>query len=118
MTFPRISLEETFYAKVSASTELESDGVVIPDGETHAIYRFRANGADPNAYVRLVWDNGGDQEKIIASTKGDIDILFDTTGCTHCYTGNGTKKMSIVIENNNDTQSPYIGGEFEMVRTM
>ena len=116
MTNPKISLQETFYKKVAALTEDASTGIVLPSGEIHGLHRFRANGADPQAYVRLVWDYGGAGETIIASTRGDIDLLWDSGDVAHQYTGDGSLKMHIVIENNNDSQSPFIGGEFEMVK--
>lgn len=113
---PLISLQETIYKKVDANTEDASTGVVIPSGEKHSLHRFRANGADPNAYVRLVWDHGGEGQKVIASTRGDIDLNWDSADTAHHYTGDGSTKMQIVIENNNDSQSPFIGGEFEMIK--
>lgn len=116
MTNPIISLSEIFYNKVQANSVVQSTGVIIPNGEKHAIFRFRANGSDPLSYVRLVWDHNGDQEKIFSSTKGDIDLIFDPSDESNIIDGNGVKKLSIVLENNTDSESPYIGGEFELIK--
>lgn len=102
---------ETFYKKVIASTEDPSTGIA-PTG-LFAISRFRANGADPSAYVALIWDFGGEGEKVIASTRGDIDLFFDTANPDVQFTGDGIKKMQVVIINDNPTQTPIIGGAWE-----
>jgi len=119
MVNPIISYSETKYKKVSGSTTDSTDGKTVTNGQKITVWKFRANGADngsnPHAYVRLVWDHGGAAETIISSTKGDIEVLFDTTNLDNQFTGDGTKKMSIIIENNNTSESPVIGGAFELV---
>ena len=113
---PRIKYSETKYMKVSANTTDSSGGTVIPNGEHISVYRFRANGADPSAYVILAWDYGGAAEKIFASTKGDIDIYFDVSIDDHHLTGDGSKKLQIIIVNDNSTETPTIGGQYETVQ--
>lgn len=114
--YPRIDYAETFYRKVEATTELESTGITIPDGETVGIYRIRGNGCDPSAYVALVWDHEGENEKVFVSTKGDIDTTLDPTLEINQLTGDGTTKLILLLTNNNSTESPYIGGSFELVK--
>lgn len=116
MTTPRLSFTKTNYLQVAASTVDDSASVVLPNGETHAVHRFRANGADPEAYVALIWDYQGASETIVSSTKGDIDSFFDILNPDMQFIGDGVKKLSIVIINDNTSQTPIIGGSFELVR--
>lgn len=107
--------QETFYKTVDESTEERSPGIAPANGKHVTVSRFRANGADPSAYVILVWDRGGDAEKIIASTKGDIDIRLNTSIQELHITGDGVKKFQICIINNDEITSPIIGGSYELV---
>ena len=111
-----ISYSESLYEKVGAGEESSSDGAVIPNNEIISITRFRANGADPTAYVLLAWDWGGGDEKIFASTKGDVDLLFDSSNTDNQMTGDGVKKLQIIITNDNSTESPVIGGAYEATK--
>lgn len=111
-----INYYETKYKSVYALTTDTTGGITVPNGETVAIARFRANGSDPSCYIYLAWDIGGDEEFIVASTKGDIDIYFDVDLEDIQFTGNGTKKLKIVIENNNLTASPIVGGSVEVIK--
>lgn len=115
MTEPVKSFIETKYKSVPAYTVDTSGGFQIPNGEHHSIYRFRANGADHQCFVSLIWDYQGENEKIICSTKGDIDIFFDVSSQSEHLTGDGSKYLKIVIFNNTDSASPIVGGSFEMV---
>jgi len=114
MPYPAIKYSETFYKNVSANTEDRSTGVTPANGEQLAIYRFRANGSDPSAYVALVWDRGP-SEKIIASTRGDIDLILSTEIHTEHLIGDGVKKLQICLINDTDSSSPIIGGSFETI---
>lgn len=116
MPNPNIQAIGTYYKSVAANTVDACPGCVVPDGEQYAIYRFRANGADPSSYVALIWDHEGTEEKIICSTRGDVDLFFDTSIESEHLVGNGSKKLNIVITNNNDTASPVIGGSFELIK--
>ena len=106
----------TKYEQTEANTTCCCTGVILPDGEQHALYRFRANGAEPSAYVSLIWDYQGVDEKIIASTKGDVDLFFDISVHTEHLEGDGVKKLEVIITNDNDEQTPIIGGSFELVK--
>ena len=116
MIEPIIAGHESIYKSVAAATLDVSTGVVVPNGETWAVYRFTANGADPNAYDYLVWDKDGGGEKIFSSTKGDIDRMFDSSLSDNQITGDGSKKLQIVIDNNNIIATPVVGGSFEAVK--
>jgi len=116
MIQPTKSYIGTYYAQAEPNSVSPLCGFVVPKDESHALYRFRANGADPSAYVSLIWDNYGDDRKVIASTKGDVDLLFDTSVHSEHFVGDGVKCLMIVITNDNDSQSPIIGGAFEMVK--
>lgn len=106
---------DLLYRKVSANSDEFSSGIVIPNNKKVGLYRYRANGADPNAYVFLVWDYGGTNEKIFSSTKGDIDLYFDFNNSNYQITGNGTSKLQIGLINDNDSISPIIGGQIECI---
>lgn len=115
MPYPSIKYSETFYKNVSASTEDRSTGITPANGEQLAIYRFRANGSDPTAYCALIWDRGGAGERIIASTKGDIDLILSTDIHENHIIGDGVKKLNICLINDADSVSPIIGGAVETV---
>lgn len=116
MTGYNVAYSEIKYKKVSANTTDTTGGITVPNTEVCAVVRFRANGADPSCYVSLIWDYGGGSEKVICSTKGDVDIVFDSSISDYQFTGNGSKKMSIVIFNDNSAQSPIVGGSWEGVK--
>ena len=113
---PALSGTECKYKTVAASTTDSSEGVVVPNGETWGVYGWQANGADPSAYVTLVWDYGGAQEKIFSSTKGDVHIHFDVAVEEYQVTGNGSRKFLVLIINDNTSETPIIGGCMELVK--
>ena len=108
-----INHSEMNYKKVGASTVDESTGVVIPNGQTIAMTRIRANGADPDVYVLVVYDYSGGSEKIFTSTRGDVDLLLDPSNPDNQITGDGVKILKIVIVNDKSILSPIVGGSFE-----
>ena len=110
----RICYTDSLYKIVLPETIDLSTGVIIPNGQTIAITRFRANGFSIEAYVFLVYDYGGNSERIFSSTKGDIDIIFDTTNINTQIIGDGIAKLQIALVNNSLTDSPIIGGAFEV----
>jgi hypothetical protein len=116
MTDPVIDYCEIKFVKVAATTTDSSGGTVIPNGETVAVSRVRLSGAEPTAYASVVWDYGGGAEKTIASTRGDVDSKFDISNPGIQFTGDGVKAMKVVIENENVTQSPTIGGEYILTK--
>lgn len=115
MPYPIIKYSETFYKNVAASTEDRSTGITPANGEQISIYRFRANGSDPTAYVALIWDRGGASERIIASTKGDIDLILSTEIHVNHIVGDGVNSLQICIINDADSISPIIGGAVEVI---
>lgn len=115
MTYPIIKYTDLYYDNVDALSEERSDGIIPENGEEIAVYRFRANGADPSAYVAMIWDRGGTEETILASTKGDIDIILDVENENYHFTGDGLKKLQICIINNGLSASPIIGGCVETI---
>lgn len=92
---------------VDADDSVESH-VVIPSGEKWEVTRFIGNAAyDPHARVCLVWDYGTPNAQPLRSTHGDIEL-----DVAHQLTGDGSKKLAIVLTN--DTQSQQsMGGGFE-----
>jgi len=113
---PRVVGSECKYKRVAASTTCTSGGLVVPNGETWAVYRWQANGADPSAYVALVWDYDGAGETIFSSTKGDVHLHFDVSQPIYQVTGDGVKKLQIVIYNDHTSETPIIGGCIEAVK--
>ena len=83
------------FKEVAASTE-DDKSQVIPDGETWEIYEFEGSALfDPNCHVRLVWDYGGGGEELLYFTAGNIKTIINKQ-----FTGDGVKKLSIVLINN------------------
>lgn len=109
---PPIDYSQSKFKKLDPNEVDDSGGAVLPNGQKIAITRFRGNGAEPDSYVVLAWDYGGADEKIVVSTRGDVDLVFDVTNPEIQFVGNGTKKLSVVLINDKITQSPVIGGSF------
>lgn len=112
----KLSCSQQKYKKVAPNTVDASEGFVIPNGEVHAINRFRANGLDSKSYVVLALDYGGENEKIFCSTKGDVDVFLSTDCIQNQISGNGVMSLKIIIINDSSDYTPYIGGAFELVR--
>lgn len=112
---PVIDYSDSKYKSIAASTVDSSGGVTIPNGEKVAVHRFIASGSDPLGYVSLVYCYDDASEKIFASTKGDVDTIYDTTLAINQVTGNGTCKVTIVITNDDTDPTPIIGGQFELI---
>ena len=113
--YPQLAYAESIYKSVSALDADLSTGITPTNGQKIAVYRFRANGSEPTCYVALIWDRGGIEEKVIASTKGDIDLVFECSLRCCQFTGNGSRKLQIMISNDNLTASPIIGGAVEVI---
>lgn len=101
------------YKTVPAFTVDDSQAVVLPNGELIAISKVRLSGADPSVYAMLAYDYGGLDEKIFASTRGDINFDYETSDSAYQITGDGIKTLGIVIVNDSGTESPVVGGSFE-----
>jgi hypothetical protein len=113
---PVVEDSECKYKKVAASTTDDSGGITVPNGETWALYKLQLNGADPSAYVAIIWDYNGGSEKIYQSTKGDVLNYFNIFVNEYQVTGDGTKQFKIIIINDNTTETPIIGGCMEFVK--
>ena len=118
MPSAKISYSQSKYKEVAANTTDSDGGAVIIDGETIAVTRVRLNGSssDPVATALIAWDWGGASETIIASSEGDVDSIFDTTNTDLQFTGDGAKKLSVVLINDTAQTSPFIGGSFEATK--
>jgi hypothetical protein len=94
------------YETVS-SYDSSYDDYVPDNGEELEIRSFTGAAAYlDDTTVKLVWDRDGTPE-IIVATHGDVHILM-----AHKLTGDGSKKLSLVLEN--DTSSAHvIGGSWE-----
>ena len=101
------------YKKVAAFTTDDDTSIVPPSGELIGISKFRATGSDPSTYVLLAYDFGGPNEKIFASTRGDVDYEFETSIASYQIIGDGIAKLGITIVNDSATESPIVGGSFE-----
>jgi len=108
---------DIFYGEVESESEESSVGVVIPNGQTIGVLRFKGNGQDPSAFIMLVYDKGGVGEKIFGVIMTDADTLYDTSLPYAQVTGNGVASLQIV-STNNSTKSATIGGLFEAVILM
>jgi len=102
------------YKKVPALITDTDGGIIFVGTKKYRVMRFRASGAEPQAYVALVFQYGQGDEKVIAATRGDIDFTFINQDPELVFTGDG-KTLKIIITNDNATQSPYIGGHAEIV---
>lgn len=87
-------IDERFYKNVAASGVPRED--LTPGvGETLEILEMGGNADQTtDTVVMIVWDLGGAQEEIIFSTHGD-----DHQKLIKSFTGDGSKKMSIVLNN-------------------
>lgn len=115
--YPRVDYRESKYTQVAANTVDDTGGSIIPNGETVALYRAVMDGADPSAYVSIVYCYGDPtDEKIFISTRGDVDIKYDISLADVQVTGNGTCKIKLIITNDNTDQTPVIGGFYEVLK--
>jgi hypothetical protein len=89
--------KELSLAKEVSSSTTEANTVVPASGKEVTVTKFSGHAAySVNSCVKAVWDYDGTEE-IIWSTKGD-----DTEEIHHTLTGNGSKKLAIVLENGED----------------
>ena len=109
-----IDFSEIHYEKVPGTTTKKSTGIVPADGQKVVVTKIRLSGSgDPKAYSQLIWDHGGGAEKVLASTRGDVEYAIDSSNSDFHITGDAVKKLQIVIENEDGTQSPMVGGSYE-----
>jgi len=112
----KVDYTQRKYKQVSSLTIDTEGGVVLADGETVGINRFTGSGAEPDVYVALAFAWGTGSEKIISSSRGDVDSMFDISLLDNQVTGDGVNKLQIVLINNTNVASPVVGGYFEAVK--
>ena len=113
---PRIEYSESKYTEVSATDVDTTGGVVIPNGETVALYRAMLDGADPLSPVSVVYCYGDPtDEKIFLTTTGSVDRVYDVSLSMNQVTGDGVCKIKVILKNN-DTDAVTIGGSFEVLK--
>lgn len=84
-------------AKEVASASTECTYQVIPNGKRIHLIRFEGHAVySVNSVVKLVWDPEGTPETVW-STKGDFESTLQKE-----YTGDGTKKLRLCLENGED----------------
>lgn len=89
-----IDRSDSFYETVPALGQAVKDQVPAP-GKTWEIVRFVGSAAYlAETTARLVWDQGGASEEILASTHGDSNIEL-----VRQVVGDGSKKLALVLEN-------------------
>ncbi len=87
-------IDRNKYEAVASGTAV-TDDVIVPDGESWEIRTFTGNAAYvSDVAVCLVWDRGGSAEEVLAATHGDATITVGRE-----ITGDGTKKLSIMLDN-------------------
>lgn len=100
--------ESLSYYDMVPALSVKTSHVVPGNGEVWSISRFIAGAAyTPDARVCLIWDYQGQNQSVIRSSHGDVDLSVQ-----HVITGDGSKKLSIILTN--DTLVPKsLGASFE-----
>lgn len=102
-----IDRSDSHYELVGALGRVVKDQVPA-SGKTWEIVRFVGTAAYlPMTAAKLVWDFGGAGEEIIAATHGDANLDL-----VRQVVGDGTKKLSIVLEND-DASAQVLGARYE-----
>ena len=84
-------------SKEVAAGETECAYEVIPSGKRIHMVKFEGHAVySVNSVVKVVWDPEGTPENVW-STKGDSESDLNQE-----YTGNGTKKLRLCLENGED----------------
>lgn len=97
------------FQSVPASSATYEDQI-IPNGETWIVQHVSGAAAfSPDVRVLIVWDRGGANEEILFATHGDSTKEIDRE-----LTGDGSKKLSIVLENDL-AEAATIGGSYVAV---
>lgn len=96
---------QTYFDEV-ASYDSEQDDYVPASGEKVLVNSFTGSASHiGKTVVKLVWDPDGTPE-ILAATHGDVTYRLDKA-----LTGDGSKKLSIILENNS-TVTHTMGGQW------
>ena len=102
-----IDRSDSLYEAVPALGRVVKDQVPA-NGKTWEIVRFVGSAAYlALTTVKLVWDQGGAGEEVIASTHGDANLEL-----VRQVVGDGTKKLALVLENDAPA-AQMLGGRYE-----
>ena len=89
------AVERRFYVNVPAYT-VSVDEYVIPLGDILALAELGGNAfGSIDSQVKIIWDDGGDQQKVLVVTHGDT-----VQATQEVLTGDGSKKLKIALSNN------------------
>ena len=98
---------ESLYMEVPPR-HIEVRAQIPPKGATLEIVQFAGCAAyTGQTTVKLIWDHGGESEEILAAAHGDA-----TFAMVRQLTGDGQKKLALVLENRTDTAC-LLGGRYE-----
>jgi len=101
------TLHKYYYKEVSENTE-DYDAYVIPNGEVWEIGFWNGSAnAYRETHVCLIWDYDGSSPEIIAITYNS-----EKRHILRQFTGDGTKKIAIVLVNDSPNVE-RLGAEFE-----
>ena len=89
-----MNIPKNYYKAVSGNTE-DYSAEVIPDGVTWEVVSWNGS-ANPNrdTHVCLIWDYDSENEEIFALT-----YMSEKRDVNRQFTGDGTKKLAIVLVN-------------------
>jgi len=105
---------ESFWNVVAPSTTTKSPGIVIPNTMIVAIRIFKGKGESPDAYTKLVFDDGGANEKIFHAFEEPPDQYEPNQNEDYCrVTGDGVAKIQIITVNGNVAATGAIGAYWE-----
>ena len=102
--------DEAFESVAAYSTTTRDQ--VIPNGETWQVSEFQGSAAySPDASAKVIWDRTGTPD-VLASTHGDATFIL----MRNCA-GDGTKKLSIVLDNQTANEQ-LLGGKYIATRVI
>lgn len=97
-------IEKRIYAQVSSLSIVRND-YTPADGEVIEFTEFMGSAAyDPDTSVRVIWDRTGTPEVLFSTYGDEMQIVSNLS-----KTGNGSKMISIELDNDSLT-SRYLGG--------
>lgn len=95
------------FKEVAANSE-DADEWIIPDTEQWRVRSFHGDSSfESETVVCLVWDRGGEGEKILAATHGSSSLRLEEN-----LTGDGVIKLELVLKNDAGT-ARTLGGQYE-----
>lgn len=98
-------MERRYYKEVAANTT-DTDEYIPASGKVVYFKRFGGSGSSvPATIIKIIWDYGG-TETLLFSTHGNF---IDEPSEEVSITGDGTKKLTIVLIND-QAESDALGG--------